>query len=370
MVALKAHAVSDGVSGHGALAAAAAVAGLVALGVLTEVIRRRPEAFALLAFAALPFRVPVAIGSENANLLLPLYAVIAAGALAYALRRRVRPMTPSRVRPVRGTSAAPGRDRAGDRDRALRGAVGLFLGHLAGDRLGLLLLRAVRRAVATAARRAVDQPAAAPGVRRGRGAGAAVRGGWVRRGRDGPAADIERQGARGQRDQALLPRELAVLRPEHLRALPGADDDRARGGAAGVAARAPDRRGRRRAGGAVGGDGPVAVAVELRGAPAWAARAGGAAVAPARRGRRRRRARSWSAARSWSPRPSRWGCTPEARRASIARPAAGRTSSRAARGWRATGRSGGSARARSPTTSASASACTPRSRRRPRTRSP
>jgi hypothetical protein len=86
LVALKAHAVSDGLSGHGAAAAAAAVAGLVALGVLTEVIRRRPEAFALLAFAALPFRVPVAIGSENANLLLPLYAVIAAGALAFALR--------------------------------------------------------------------------------------------------------------------------------------------------------------------------------------------------------------------------------------------------------------------------------------------
>jgi len=86
LVALKAHAVSDGLSGHGAAAAAAAVAALVALGVLTEVIRRRPEAFALLAFAALPFRVPVAIGSENANLLLPLYAVIAAGALAFALR--------------------------------------------------------------------------------------------------------------------------------------------------------------------------------------------------------------------------------------------------------------------------------------------
>jgi hypothetical protein len=86
IVALKAHAVSDAVSGHGAAAAAAAVAGLVALAVLTEIIRRRPEAFALLAFVALPFRVPVAVASENANLLLPLYAVIAAGALAFALR--------------------------------------------------------------------------------------------------------------------------------------------------------------------------------------------------------------------------------------------------------------------------------------------
>jgi hypothetical protein len=88
LVALKAHAVSDGISRHGALAVAAAVAGLVVIGVLTEVIRRRPELFALLAFAALPFRVPVAIGSENANLLLPLYAVIAAGALAFTIRQR------------------------------------------------------------------------------------------------------------------------------------------------------------------------------------------------------------------------------------------------------------------------------------------
>src|SRR3954453_20851140 len=87
LAALKAHALSDGLSRHGAVAVAAAVAGLVVIGVLTEVIRRRPEVFALLAFAALPFRVPVGIGSENANLLVPLYAVIAAGALAFTLRR-------------------------------------------------------------------------------------------------------------------------------------------------------------------------------------------------------------------------------------------------------------------------------------------
>jgi hypothetical protein len=106
LVALKAHAVSDGLSGHGAVAAAAAVAGIVVLAVLTEVIRRRPEAFALLAFAALPFRVPVAIGSENANLLLPLYAVIAAGALAFALRHlRPRDDTAADVRAGAGARA-------------------------------------------------------------------------------------------------------------------------------------------------------------------------------------------------------------------------------------------------------------------------
>src|SRR5213595_717138 len=104
IVALKQHAISDGLSGHGALALAAAVAGLIALAVVAEVIRRRPEAFALLAFAALPFRVPVAVGSENANLLLPLYAVIGAGALAFALRR-LRPRDDAAPDPLDGAGA-------------------------------------------------------------------------------------------------------------------------------------------------------------------------------------------------------------------------------------------------------------------------
>jgi O-antigen ligase len=86
MAALKAHTVSNGISDHPALVGAATVAGIAVLAVLVELIRRRPEAFALLTFAALPFRVPVPVGGENANLLLPLYAVIAAGAIAYAIR--------------------------------------------------------------------------------------------------------------------------------------------------------------------------------------------------------------------------------------------------------------------------------------------
>jgi O-antigen ligase len=88
MVALKAHRVSHGISTHGKLVVAAAIAGVIGLAVLTWVIRRWPQAFALLAFAALPFRVPVGFGSETSNLLVPLYGVIAAGTLAYALRPR------------------------------------------------------------------------------------------------------------------------------------------------------------------------------------------------------------------------------------------------------------------------------------------
>jgi O-antigen ligase len=68
----------------GAKVVAAAVAGAIAVVVLTAIVWRRPNAFALLAVAALPFRVPVSIGDSAANLLLPLYGVIAAGVLTYA----------------------------------------------------------------------------------------------------------------------------------------------------------------------------------------------------------------------------------------------------------------------------------------------
>jgi hypothetical protein len=85
IVALKAHTVSDELSSHGKLVVVAAVAGVIGLAALTAVIRRWPEAFAVLAFAALPFRVPVGFGSESSNLLVPLYGVIAAGALAFAI---------------------------------------------------------------------------------------------------------------------------------------------------------------------------------------------------------------------------------------------------------------------------------------------
>ena len=76
-----------------AFAVAAAVVVVVAL---AFVIRRRPEALPLLAVAALPFRIPIESGGDSANLLLPLYAVIAAGVLAQlaappAARRPDRP---------------------------------------------------------------------------------------------------------------------------------------------------------------------------------------------------------------------------------------------------------------------------------------
>ena len=66
--------------------AIAAVTGGVAVLALAWLVHRRPIALPLLAVAALPFRVPVSIGDSAANLLLPLYAVIAAGTLSYAWR--------------------------------------------------------------------------------------------------------------------------------------------------------------------------------------------------------------------------------------------------------------------------------------------
>jgi O-antigen ligase len=70
-----------------ARAAAAAAAALVLAAALAALFVRRPEAFPILAVAALPFRVPIEAGGETANLLVPLYVVVAGGGLAYAYGR-------------------------------------------------------------------------------------------------------------------------------------------------------------------------------------------------------------------------------------------------------------------------------------------
>jgi putative inorganic carbon (HCO3(-)) transporter len=64
----------------------AVVGGVVILGVLVAaavVVARRPGLLAPAAVAALPFRVPIYSGGTTSNLLVPLYFVVAAGALAY-----------------------------------------------------------------------------------------------------------------------------------------------------------------------------------------------------------------------------------------------------------------------------------------------
>jgi len=67
-------------------AVAAALAGsVVVVLALLALIRRRPEAFPLLAVFALPFRLPIAADGRTVNLLIPLYLVVAAGTLNWLI---------------------------------------------------------------------------------------------------------------------------------------------------------------------------------------------------------------------------------------------------------------------------------------------
>jgi putative inorganic carbon (HCO3(-)) transporter len=86
-------------SGQEAVVAAAAPFGLGAAAVGALVLRRWPWALALGALACAPARIPVEVGDVEANLLVPLYGVVAAAALALGydlLRgdRRVRELGP------------------------------------------------------------------------------------------------------------------------------------------------------------------------------------------------------------------------------------------------------------------------------------
>jgi len=75
---------SDQLTRRPAFAGVGALLGLLAIGALTVLVRRRPPLLGLLVFVALPFRVPLSIGGDTANLLVPLYVVILAGCLAHA----------------------------------------------------------------------------------------------------------------------------------------------------------------------------------------------------------------------------------------------------------------------------------------------
>jgi O-antigen ligase len=77
----------DVVRRHSIPAAVGAAAGLAAMAVLARVFVRWPGLLGALALAALPFRIPVQAGGSTANLLVPLYVVIGAGALAWLVPR-------------------------------------------------------------------------------------------------------------------------------------------------------------------------------------------------------------------------------------------------------------------------------------------
>lgn len=90
---------------HPGPAAAAAAAALIVLGAAAVVLARRPRLLAPAAMLALPFRIPISAGGGTANLLVPLYFVVAAGSLAWL----VPVLRGSRSPPGGGSAvAAPG----------------------------------------------------------------------------------------------------------------------------------------------------------------------------------------------------------------------------------------------------------------------
>ena len=83
---------------HPARGLAAVASVLIVVAALAFVIDRKPELLPLFALLALPFRIP--LGSVSNGLLLPLYAVIAAGALVRIVRPRDDPATPGTLERV------------------------------------------------------------------------------------------------------------------------------------------------------------------------------------------------------------------------------------------------------------------------------
>lgn len=72
--------------GRPAVAVAALLLGSIVTVGLATLFVRLPLAFPIATVVALPFRVPLVIGGEEANLLIPLYLVIGSGALAFLFR--------------------------------------------------------------------------------------------------------------------------------------------------------------------------------------------------------------------------------------------------------------------------------------------
>ena len=102
--------------------AAGALAALVVIAALVALMRRRPDAFPLLAVFALPFRLPISTDGRTVNLLIPLYLVVAAGTLTYLLPRVLAAMRGQSSDVARGDRCPPARNL----ERVLFGAVALY----------------------------------------------------------------------------------------------------------------------------------------------------------------------------------------------------------------------------------------------------
>ena len=243
---------------HPSLAVAGAVGAVVVLAVLAVLFDRRPSWLPVAAAATLPFRVPIASGGSTANLLVPLYLVVAAGARwptpcrgwpgGSAPRAAAPPGRSSGRWPPAWPSTASSPATPADFGHALENVVFFYVP------FALLFALVARVAWTPKLARVCLGVLVVLAL--------ALVGRRLRRVRDAPPVP-QPEGHRLQPARGLLPGQLAVLRPQHLRALPGDRDAPARGVAAVGAPPARGRGGRAAARGAVGRAGADLLAVEL-----------------------------------------------------------------------------------------------------------
>jgi len=87
---------------HPSLIGAGAIAAAIGIAILAWLFRRRPGWLASALVATMPFRIPIDLGGGDANLLVPLYAVIAGGLVAALIAAWRDPEPPAAERPERG----------------------------------------------------------------------------------------------------------------------------------------------------------------------------------------------------------------------------------------------------------------------------
>ena len=207
---------------HPAELLALCVVGAGLIVALAALFLRRPVLLPVLAVAALPFRIPVAAGGQSALLLVPLYVVVGGGSLAYVWERLRGPRHAS----DNGYRFAPAEREPGLVELALLLAVTLYsiqaaystdfetaVKNVAFFYIPFALLLKLLTSLDWTARLHDLVHARAGGSRgavRARGLLGVPR----------PPAALEPEGDRVESVPVLLPSQLAVLRPEHLRPLP------------------------------------------------------------------------------------------------------------------------------------------------------
>ena len=217
--------------------AGAAVAGLALLGAAAAVLSRRPALVPVAVLVAAPFRPPLAFDSSNRSWSRWPRTVASGACCRSTSCSRPRPPRWARraARPPAACAAARDRPAGGGllRVRLPVAAVGRRRG--GGRQPARLLHAAVRRPARRGGPRGVPGLGAARAGRGGPDAGGPVRARRALAGGHAQAVLLRAEPGRLEREHRLLPRHLAVRRPEPLRAPRGARHRRG-AGAAGRAA--------------------------------------------------------------------------------------------------------------------------------------